>query len=86
MLEKPSGTTPPSSSLIDLHANAVRLAKIGSPAQRISTGELLPAIEAELATRRAAKLERLAVGRRRRARQRAARNSVPNLLSEGPMV
>jgi hypothetical protein len=64
-------------ALTNLHANAVRLEQAGSPAQRASASKLLPAIEAELATRRAAKLERLAQGRRKRAKQRAAAAKSP---------
>ena len=59
-------------ALNNLHANAVRLEQAGSPAQRASAGALLPAIEAEIATRRAAKQERLAQNRRERSKQKAA--------------
>jgi hypothetical protein len=70
MLEKLPALEP--AALASLHANAVRLEQAGSPAQRASARQLLPAIEAELATRQAAKLERQAEGRRERAQQRAA--------------
>ena len=59
-------------ALANLHANAVRLEQAGTPAQRASARKLLPSIEAELATRQAAKLERQAQGRRERAQQKAA--------------
>jgi hypothetical protein len=59
-------------ALNNLHANAVRLGQAGSPAQRASADALLPAIEAELATRRVAKQERLAQNRRERSKQKAA--------------
>jgi hypothetical protein len=58
--------------LASLHANAVRLGRSGTARQRASAAELLPAIEAELASRRAAKQERLAQGRRERSKQKAA--------------
>jgi hypothetical protein len=58
-------------ALSTLHANAVRLEQAGSPAQRASAGALLPAIEAELASRRTAKQERLAQARRERSKQKA---------------
>ena len=58
--------------LASLYANAVRLEQSGNARQRASAAELLPAIEAELAMRRAAKQERLAQGRRDRSKQKAA--------------
>jgi hypothetical protein len=58
--------------LASLHANAVRLGRSGTARQRASAAELLPAIEAELTSRRAAKQERLAQGRRERSKQKAA--------------
>jgi hypothetical protein len=69
MLEKLPGME--ATALSNLHANAVRLEQTGSPAQRVSAGKLLPAIEAELAARQAVKLERLAQGRRERTKKRA---------------
>jgi hypothetical protein len=57
-----------------LHANAVRLGQAGTPAQRSSAAAVLPAIEAELAARKAAKQERLAQGRRKRAKAAEAAN------------
>jgi hypothetical protein len=69
MLEKLPGME--ATALSNLRANAVRLEQTGSPAQRVSAGKLLPAIEAELAARKAAKLERQAQGRRERASKKA---------------
>jgi hypothetical protein len=43
------------SELKTLHENARRLEQEGSPAQRRTAAELLPVIDAELATRKAAK-------------------------------
>jgi hypothetical protein len=51
-------------ALSNLHANAERLERAGSPAQRALAADLLPAIKAELAGRRAAKLQRAAQARR----------------------
>lgn len=68
--------TLPDHALAILHANAERLQRAGSPARRTEAAALLPALAAELAARRAAKLERVAQARREaselRARQRAA--------------
>jgi hypothetical protein len=43
-------------ALAVLHENAERLEQTGTPAQRASASALMPALEAELASRRAAKL------------------------------
>jgi hypothetical protein len=51
-------------ALGNLHANALRLERTGTHAQRASAAALLPAIEAELAARKAAKAERQAEARR----------------------
>jgi hypothetical protein len=53
--------------LNNLHANAVRLGQAGSAQQRASATAILPAIEAELSARKAAKQERLAQNRRARS-------------------
>ena len=58
-------------ALGNLHANAVRLGQEGSPAQRSSAMALQPAIEAELANRKAAKRERLAEARQSRVKRNA---------------
>ena len=67
----------PDDALNNLRANAVRLEQTGSAAQRASASALLPAIEAELSARQAAKRERMAQTRRAAtARKRpAARQS-----------
>lgn len=70
MVEKLPGL--PDDALRTLHANAARLVEAGSPQQRASATALLPAIEAELTARKAAKQERLAEGRRARSKQKAA--------------
>jgi hypothetical protein len=59
-------------ALKNLHANAVRLGEAGTAQQRASATALLPAIEAELSARKAAKQERLAEGRRARSKKLAA--------------
>lgn len=64
MVEKLPGMA--DDALRNLHANALRLGEAGSPQQRASAKELLPAIEAELAARKAARQERLAESRRAR--------------------
>ena len=69
LLEKLPGRA--DDALGNLHANAVRLGQEGSPAQRSSAAALLPAIEAELASRKAAKRERLAEARQNRAKRSA---------------
>jgi hypothetical protein len=43
-------------ALAVLHSNAERLEQTGTSAQKTAASALIPAIEAELATRRAAKL------------------------------
>ena len=58
-------------ALSNLHANAVRLGAAGSPGQRASAAQLLPALEAELAARKAAKRERLAQASKTRTRKPA---------------
>ena len=57
-------------ALSNLRANAARLERAGSSAQRAQAAQLLPVIEAELASRRQAKLERTA--QKRKARTTAA--------------
>ena len=73
----------PDDALGTLHANAERLLRAGSQAQRAEAAALLPALEAELAARRAAKRERTAQARREasalRARQQAAPVEAPAL-------
>lgn len=59
-------------ALANLHANALRLGEQGSKAQRNAAAELLPALEAELATRRTAKRERQAEARKARAKGKVA--------------
>ncbi|MEK0083403.1 hypothetical protein [Benzoatithermus flavus] len=58
--------------LNNLHANAVRLKEAGSAQQRASAAAVLPAIEAELSARKAAKQERLAQNRRARSSKKQA--------------
>ena len=60
-------------ALGNLLANAERLERAGSPAQRASAGTLLPAVKAELAKRRVAKLEQAAQKRREASELRAGR-------------
>lgn len=60
-------------ALANLCANAERLGRVGSSAQRASAGELLPAIRAELAARQEAKLERVAQARREAPKRSAGR-------------
>ena len=73
--------TMPDDALGNLHANAERLRRAGSQAQRSEAAALLPALEAELAARRAAKLGRAAQARREasalRADRREARVEAP---------
>lgn len=52
-----------------LHANAVRLGASGSAAQRASAVALLPALEAEIAARDAAKSQRKATASRKTPRK-----------------
>ncbi len=52
-----------------LHANAVRLGASGSAAQRASAVALLPALEAEIAARDAAKTQRKAAPSRKAQRK-----------------
>lgn len=70
MVEKLPGMA--DDALKNLHANAVRLGDAGTAQQRASATALLPAIEAELTARKAAKQERLAEGRRARSKKMAA--------------
>ena len=69
MVEKLPGLA--DDALKNLHANAVRLGDAGTAQQRASASALLPAIEAELTARKAAKQERLAEGRRARSKKLA---------------
>ena len=57
-------------ALGNLRANAARLERAGPSAQRAQAAQLLPVIQAELASRRQAKLERTA--QKRKARTAAA--------------
>ncbi len=63
-------------ALAVLHANAERLEQTGTKAQRAAASALIPAIEAELATRRAAKLSNAraaaAASPKRRAKPKAS--------------
>lgn len=63
----------PDEALNNLRANAVRLEQVGSPAQRSAASDLLPAIEAELSARQAAKRERLAQARSAKRRPSRAK-------------
>ncbi len=54
-------------ALSTLHANAVRLVQSGTERQRASAGALMPAIESELAERRAKALANPPVRKRRAA-------------------
>lgn len=56
----------------NLRANAVRLGETGSAAQRVTAEKLLPALDAELESRKAAKHQRLAEAGKARARARKA--------------
>jgi len=69
MVEKLPGMA--DDALKNLHSNAVRLGDAGTAQQRASATALLPAIEAELTARKAAKQERLAEGRRARSKKTA---------------
>jgi hypothetical protein len=70
--EKIPGMT--DAALDNLRANAERLGQAGSPSQRTAATALLPAIEAELSTRKAAKRERTAeASRAAGAKRRASR-------------
>jgi hypothetical protein len=55
-------------ALANLRTNAKRLEQSGNPGQRSNAGALLPAIEAEIATRRLAKVK-------------ATRSTAPNSAS-----
>ena len=55
------------SALAVLHENAARLEQTGTSAQKSAAAALLPAIEAELATRREAKRAELAARRAAKA-------------------
>ncbi len=57
-------------ALGNLHANAVRLGESGTAAQRASAAKLLPALEAEMETRKAAKRQKLVDAGKARARKR----------------
>ncbi len=63
----------PDDALNNLRANAARLEQTGSPAQRTSASALLPAIEAELSARQAAKRERLVQTLRGNSKRRVSR-------------
>lgn len=60
-------------ALVNLHENAERLERIGTKSQKAAAAALMPAIEAELATRREAKLAR---AREAAAAKRAAKAPV----------
>lgn len=60
-------------ALSNLHENADRLARTGSKAQQAAATEILPALEAELAARKAAKLD--AAKKRRAAARRPAKSA-----------
>jgi hypothetical protein len=62
----------PDDALSTLGANAERLGRTGTPAQRAAATALLPAIKAELAVRRAAKLARAAQARRDASKRRGS--------------
>ncbi|HSA82903.1 MAG TPA: hypothetical protein VLE23_18950 [Geminicoccaceae bacterium] len=57
-----------------LHENAERLGRTGTKAQQAAASALMPAIEAELATRRAAKLSK---AQEAAAAKRAAKPATP---------
>ena len=59
-------------ALGNLHANAVRLGEAGSKAQRASAADLLPALEAEIASRKVAKKERQAEARKAKEKDKAS--------------
>jgi hypothetical protein len=61
------------SALSNLHDNADRLAKTGTKAQQAAATEILPALEAELAARKAAKLD--AAKKRRAAARRPTKKA-----------
>jgi hypothetical protein len=63
--------------LSNLHANAVRLGETGSAAQRASAEKLLPALEAELVGRKAAKRQKLADAGKARAKSKKAAAAQP---------
>ena len=73
----------PDDGLKTLLANAQRLETVGSPAQRASATALLPAIEAELAARKAAKQSAKAPTVRKavKGRTRKPRTSEPTPLA-----
>ena len=62
----------PDASLVNLHANAVRLGGSGSAAQRASAAALLPALEAEIESRKSAKRHRLAEAAKARPKKKKA--------------
>jgi hypothetical protein len=53
-----------------LHSNAIRLGESGTAAQRASAAKLLPALEAEIENRKAAKRQRLVEAGKARAKKR----------------
>jgi hypothetical protein len=57
-------------ALGNLHANAVRLGESGTAAQRASAAKLLPALEAEIESRKAAKRQRLVDAGKARAKKK----------------
>jgi len=58
--------------VINMLANARRLAEEGAPAQQATAAELLPALEAEAAARKSAKLEAAAAKRAAAPRKKKA--------------
>jgi hypothetical protein len=61
-------------ALVVLHENAERLERVGSKSQKAAASALMPAIEAELATRREAKLAR---AKEAAAAKRASKAAAP---------
>jgi hypothetical protein len=57
-------------ALGNLHANAVRLGESGTTAQRASAAKLLPALEAEIESRKAAKRQKLVDAGKARAKKK----------------
>jgi hypothetical protein len=66
-------------ALAVLHENAERLQRSGSKSQQAAASALLPAIEAELTTRREAKLER---ARENAAKRRASKPPAPKKVAK----
>lgn len=56
-------------ALVTLGANAERLVQTGTPKQKTAATAVLPAIQAEIASRRAAKLEASATRSRRKKQE-----------------